>query len=359
MNKRHLVFALTAAFLAHVAGAGPIAPPAGAIAPTMKTLTEIEPRTPINATTAPGDATSMFKITTPGSYYLTGLLLVGPGKAGIVVACDDVTIDLSGYRIGGIAASTAGISLSGNNRRNIIIRNGMVENIQGDGINLTSGDQGTVGARVEQVNVSECTGAGLKLPDDAVADSISALKNGQYGIYAGKHALLTDCSVTRNGSDGMYAGDGTVVTACTAASNAGAGINIVSGTITRCAGRRQRRRRHHQQQRHRDLRLHLEQQRPLRFPRASRYDDLPLLRARQQLRGHLRHFQLPHYRERLRPQLSRQPGLGEHHRRRRKQPRRGQQHQPRRDRHQGRLLQERVRAQHRPQLLHQLVARRE
>src|SRR5262245_46218450 len=44
---------------------GALTPP-GAPAPTMKTLDQLEPRIPINATNTPGDATSVYKITVPG-----------------------------------------------------------------------------------------------------------------------------------------------------------------------------------------------------------------------------------------------------------------------------------------------------
>ena len=52
--------------------AGPLNPPAGAISSTAKTLVEVEPRTAISSTNTPGDADSQFRITAPGSYYLTG-----------------------------------------------------------------------------------------------------------------------------------------------------------------------------------------------------------------------------------------------------------------------------------------------
>ncbi|HZW06443.1 MAG TPA: hypothetical protein VFF65_04910, partial [Phycisphaerales bacterium] len=54
------------------AAAGPIDPPAGPVAPTGRTLAEVEPRTPIGPVTTPGDADAVFKITQPGSYYLAG-----------------------------------------------------------------------------------------------------------------------------------------------------------------------------------------------------------------------------------------------------------------------------------------------
>jgi hypothetical protein len=46
--------------------AGPLTPPAGPIAATMKTISEVEPRTAINAVNTPGDANSLYKITQPG-----------------------------------------------------------------------------------------------------------------------------------------------------------------------------------------------------------------------------------------------------------------------------------------------------
>ena len=69
----------------HSVTAGPLSPPAGAVAPTHKTLTEVEPRTPINSTTTPGDANSTFKITQPGSYYLVGNLVGSSGRHGIEI----------------------------------------------------------------------------------------------------------------------------------------------------------------------------------------------------------------------------------------------------------------------------------
>ena len=66
-----LAIAALAAMLATIVLAGPLTPPAGPVAPTPGP----EPRIPINATNTPGDADSLFRITQPGSYYLTGNLL--------------------------------------------------------------------------------------------------------------------------------------------------------------------------------------------------------------------------------------------------------------------------------------------
>lgn len=76
MNKTTLQTTLTIVALAFAAGAlvaGPLDPPSGAIAPTYKTLAQVEPRIPLTQETAPGDANSTFRITQQGSYYLTGI----------------------------------------------------------------------------------------------------------------------------------------------------------------------------------------------------------------------------------------------------------------------------------------------
>jgi hypothetical protein len=79
----------------------------------MKTLDEVQPRTPINSVTTPGDSGTMFKITQPGSYVLTGNLTPTNGKHGIQImlaTSGRVEIDLMGFTING---ANAGAGKSG------------------------------------------------------------------------------------------------------------------------------------------------------------------------------------------------------------------------------------------------------
>src|SRR6478609_1827254 len=69
---------------------GSLTPPAGAPAPVMKSLSQIEPRTPVSS--AP------FTINQPGSYYLTTNLTISSGTA-ITIATNDVTLDLNGFAL--------------------------------------------------------------------------------------------------------------------------------------------------------------------------------------------------------------------------------------------------------------------
>lgn len=58
--------------LGAMARGGSINPPAGVVASSGKTLSEVEPRTAVNATNTPGDTTAVYIISQPGSYMLTG-----------------------------------------------------------------------------------------------------------------------------------------------------------------------------------------------------------------------------------------------------------------------------------------------
>lgn len=109
---------------ARTAQAGPLNPPGGPVTSTGKTLTEVEPRVAINATNTPGDAEYSFKITQPGSYYLTGDIIGVAGKNGINIAASHVTLDLNGFSVRGNGPFQDGIAAVAGGLRNIQIYNG-------------------------------------------------------------------------------------------------------------------------------------------------------------------------------------------------------------------------------------------
>lgn len=211
---RNLACAAFAA-LAASALAGPLSPPSGPIAPTSKPLAEIEPRIAVNATNTPGDADSLFKITQPGSYYLTGNITGVAGKHGIEIAASGVTIDLNGFDLVGVAGMGAfdGVSLTAFSAQNIVVRNGSVRSWGDAGVDLAT--ISSLNCRVE---------GGL------------ASRNIGHGIAVGLSTAVTACSSYDNGGDGIRTDSGGVVADCLAYSNGGAGIDVVGGgAVLRCA----------------------------------------------------------------------------------------------------------------------------
>ncbi|RMD64345.1 MAG: hypothetical protein D6824_04110, partial [Planctomycetota bacterium] len=109
MNGRWSMAAVVAATTGAQALAGPLNPPAGPIAPTHKTLTEVEPRIAVSADNTPGDADSVFKITQSGSYYLLGDVVGERLKFGIEITAPNVTLDLNGFTLQGVVGSFSGV----------------------------------------------------------------------------------------------------------------------------------------------------------------------------------------------------------------------------------------------------------
>jgi hypothetical protein len=96
-------------------GQGGLTPP-GVPAPTMKTLAQVEPRTPISSLPVSGPLT----IAQPGSYYFTTNLTAA--TTGIILAASGVTVDLMGFElVGGIGS---GITTDISTRTNCAVRNG-------------------------------------------------------------------------------------------------------------------------------------------------------------------------------------------------------------------------------------------
>ena len=220
-----LVCIVTALLLRSAIPQGSLTPP-GAPAPTMKTLEEVEPRTPI--------ASLPFTITTPGSYYLARNLSATADGGGITISADNVTIDLNGFAlIGGGAGSVTGINAPAE-RKNIAIRNGTVRGWSAGGIRIP----GTNGI-FERLRVSDNTGgsvsAGLAVGSDVVIKDCVATNNSGPGIQTGNGATVTGCVASLNGSHGFALADSVTITDSTARDNSNSGISVLSkSTVSRC-----------------------------------------------------------------------------------------------------------------------------
>jgi len=201
MHPNHVLAAVTAiAIAAPMALAGDLTPPPGIVAPTMKPLDQVEPRTPVN--TLPAGVDSIHLIDQPGSYYLTGNITGAVGMNGIRISADNVSLDLNGFVITGVAGSGHGvIALSVNG---LVLGNGSVVGFTMRGIEAAS-------AR------------------SAVFDTLIVRDSGDKGIAAGFDSVLRGCIATGNGSDGIFTNTGALVVRCIANSNSGDGFDISVG----------------------------------------------------------------------------------------------------------------------------------
>jgi len=244
------VTAATALWLVGSALAGPINPPAGPVSSTHKTLTEVEPRIAINATNTPGDADSLFKITQPGSYYLTGNITGVLGKSGIEIGSSRVTLDLSGFHLLGVAGSLSGIAFD-TVRTSIHIGDGFITNWGVDGIRTsTFGGNNLVIERIHSSSnagdgifahsgtVRNCTvfnNGGRGISHANLVQNCTASNNADHGILATTGSLVENCVVQGNGGDGINTASGSIITGCIARSNGGNGIIAFgNSTISRC-----------------------------------------------------------------------------------------------------------------------------
>jgi hypothetical protein len=231
---------------------GSLTPP-GAPAPTMKTLAQVEPRTPISS--AP------FTISSSGSYYLTTNITVATGDA-ITIAANNVTLDLNGFTIASTrptATTDSAILLSGG-RTNVAIYNGHISS----GVTITAGVFGGSGfgsgiyysgtspssVRVKDVSVAGVLRYGilLELGHSTVVESCTVATASLYGIEAdnvsdstavncGNYGIVGD---TTHNCKGNIVGDGIGVHAVTAnnsyGSSSGSGVGLSATIANNCYG---------------------------------------------------------------------------------------------------------------------------
>jgi parallel beta-helix repeat protein len=200
---------------------GPLTPPPGAPAPTMKALWQIEPRSEVNSTNTPGDADSLYRISQPGSYYLTSSLLGVSGKHGIEIAANAVTLDLGGFVLTGVTGSLSGIFVS-TPLEHLTVRNGSVRAWIQYGIDARDCSSG----HFEDLRVSGNHSNGLSAGNDAIVTRCSARSNTSRGIDLGAACTATACSVFSNGFFGLLGGEGTILSLCTADSNTNIGLVV-------------------------------------------------------------------------------------------------------------------------------------
>lgn len=183
-----------------------LTPPPGPVEPTMKTLDEIEPSTPIGPDTTPGDESATYIISDGGHYHLTGDLNADKEVA-ILITNAPVTIDLRGFTV---ATEFKGI-VSTSSLGHTTVRNGDVWIFGLEvAIDLESGSH----AVVEHVRTY----------------------HGSPGIKTGPHAIVRRCMLNKMPDLGITVGKGSLIDACTLeglSNNDSSGVVTAAGCVVR------------------------------------------------------------------------------------------------------------------------------
>jgi hypothetical protein len=201
----------------------------------MKSLDQIEPRTPISAVP--------FTISEPGSYYLTTNVTATVSNA-IVIVANGVTLDLSGFTIsstvanaanGGTAILLAGglsdICILNGHIRGGVTNNGGVYSGSGFASGISDFPYRSLNVLVSRISFSGClyNGVDLNAGGSPVVEFCTARTVGNYGLSACtvKGSIAMDC-----GSTAVY---GVNVSDCRGEST-GAEAGIIGSTVQNCYG---------------------------------------------------------------------------------------------------------------------------
>ncbi|MBI3852778.1 MAG: hypothetical protein HY298_21190 [Verrucomicrobia bacterium] len=215
---------------------GNLTPP-GAPAPTMKSLTQIEPR--IDLQNAPASAVTTtdpnyhFIITQPGSYYLSANLGVTKTH-GVQINAAGVSFDLKGFEISRASGSGGnGIDIPATSHR-ASLRDGSISGFASGIVSLSVSNSYARDGRLLNLSVANCTSDGILsgqnwLLDHCVAHDCS----GNNAISGGNGSTLLDCSASNNsGNNAINAGSGCVLTRCNAYKNTVGSYAIFASSAT-------------------------------------------------------------------------------------------------------------------------------
>ena len=179
----------------------PSAPPG----PTMLSLSQVEPRTPVDAIHTPGNGSVEFAITNAGSYYLTTNLFGVSDKGGIGIYTNNVTLDLNGYSLQGGAPGLMGIqAFSGTS--NVIVQNGTISGWIQDGVYCVA-----YNGILQNLSVAGNQSSGLVLGNVGQIKNCTSSDNRFNGITVVANGCLVSGNVCNGNNQANINGNGGIV----------------------------------------------------------------------------------------------------------------------------------------------------
>ena len=206
-------------------------------------------RIPIDEAAVFGDyknASTMYAISEPGSYYLTknielsssGMNNSSKSVRGILIDADNVTLDLNGFSMigdkpsppspltypvdGTGSGNSSAIQMFGS-KHHLTIKNGNISNWQGYGV---SGPTSSFNL-VQDIHVSNINKEGIQLDNHNLIMDCTAYYSGKNGIEADQANNFIRCRSVSNQYDGIDGTAGSQFINCTAIGNQDMGISAL------------------------------------------------------------------------------------------------------------------------------------
>jgi hypothetical protein len=182
---------------------------------TMKTLQQIEPR--IDILTIPGNTDNHHIITEPGSYYLSGNLVVTK-KVGISIQATNVTINLYGFVISRFLSNEGNAIVIKPGQDNAVIKNGTIRSFL-YGIYSEPSPRYAENCRFEDLTIcysmmSTTNSSALYAGNNSIISGCRIYNNSSCGIIAQNNAIISSCIINNNNKDGINTGDNSIISNC-------------------------------------------------------------------------------------------------------------------------------------------------
>jgi hypothetical protein len=156
-------------------------------------------------------------ISQSGSYKLSGSLINSTMVDAIIIAADDVTLDLNGFTITETASSSSAITDQGKAHSNVSVHDGVISQASIYGGTAALNLSACTGCFAERLRIST-KGFGISLGNSALASTnvvVSTNVGNGYGIVTG-HGSLVIGNTARGFGDGLIVGLHSTITSNTA-----------------------------------------------------------------------------------------------------------------------------------------------